>query len=249
MANSTPIAYCFAIPPIRAILMAHLPAMDIVTLSISLGIGLIESEEATYLSPAKDILHSSCLTRCSLYHQALCTFLGKDLPKPITTLRSNATNLKRAPVEIRLILLVGCLTSDNAELLLQCRKSIIDAFRNKSNPIINHLNTQTDERNSYSVLIPSIGTTIYLLNPRKSSSDRSIGIEYLRTGILDAIFKPPRPLHRPTYTFEHTVRSMNSSMFQDSSTIRYFRWCTEHPYFLLQIEDMIDTAVKVLISF
>lgn len=108
MANAAPLVYCFALPPIRVGLLTHLAAMDVASLSIALRIRLTNYEEATFLNPTKDILDSSYLRRCPLHRQALCTFLGKDLLKPINTVRSGVLEAKRAPVEIRLLLLIGC---------------------------------------------------------------------------------------------------------------------------------------------
>lgn len=237
MSSPAPIVYCFALPPIRARLLVHLAAMDVASLSISLGVILTEYEEATYLNPVKDVLDSSCLGRCPLHHRALYTFLGEDLLKPTATLRSNRLRIKRAPVEIRLILLIGCLTTDNAELLLQCRRHILDAIRQDPRCIFYYMGPSYNQQDSHIVLMPSIGTTIYLFNPSTSPSDGCSGILYLEAGILNTILKPSRPPIKQLYVFAHVIEKSHTSMYQDSFNVRDFLWYTEHPYFVFQFKD------------
>lgn len=237
-----PLIYCLTLPPVRDRLITHLPAMDVVSLSLSLGIELTDYEKATYLNPTKDVLDSSNFERCPLHDRALCTFLGRDLLKPAAILRSKRLSLRRAPDEIRLMLLVGCLTVDSALLLLQCRRHIINTLQQDPRCVFYHLGPPNDEQDNHIVLMPSIGTTLYLFNPYRSPSDHSNSILYLEARILGAILEYSRPPTKPVYVCENVIEKSNTFMYQDSFTIRDLLWHTDYPYFLFQIKDDRDAV-------
>ena len=245
MSSNTLILYCFALPPIRTCLMGYLPAMDVASLVVSLNAELTKTEESLYLSPAKDVLDVGCLRQCMLHKQAFCTFVGRDLRKPTAISNSKSFGMKRAPVEIRLLLLIGCCTNDSSSLLLQCREHVLEALRQDSRCEFKYLGPPNDQQANHIVLMPSIRTTIYLFNPSKSPSDSSNSILYLETGILDSIWGTTSSSH----VVDHVIMKSTTSVFQGIFTVNSCLWPTRHPYFLLHLKDDFEGATAPINIF
>ena len=209
---------------------------------------LTPHEERTYLNPAKDVTDMNRLSGCPLDHSSVCTFLGRDLLKP-SALVQKSRNIRREPIELRLLLLYGCFSPHDDQLLLQCRQHLINAFtQENSRCILSTVGSPHDEQDNTTIVIPSIRTVLYLFNPVKSQSDHLNSILYLEPKTLGAILDIQQLPIKERYVFEHTIERSNTRMYRDFFTIEKYLWQTTHTYYLFQLAEGCTARPKVLTS-
>lgn len=222
---------CLTIYPIRVKVMEGLSAIDIASLSISIGLEMTRYEKHRYLNPAKDVID---LTRPGVQSSVL-TFVGKDLLKPVQILQAHCFSLERHPIEIRLLLLVGNRNSWDKAILLQCRTSITKAIEENFPCAIASIQPPNDRRDSCSIVIHSMRTMIYILSPEKTPADHCNLILYMEHHLLTAILDVSTVPGTTSFVDNHMVQKGHSAVFQDSFTIPCGLWQKQHCFYLLRI--------------
>lgn len=229
------VLHCLTLPPVKSCLFFYLCSMDTACLAISLGISLTENEQRRYLNPAKDVMDKFCFKVCPMEHLQQRIYLGRDLWKPITLVKARKHDIQRQRIEIHLLLLIGCLDREGGHLLLKCREGLVHSVEKSSAFEISRLVRPNDEKDNLTIVVPPIGTALYLFNPTISSSDRINSILYLDSQTWGSILDIHQPPARQNYIFEHTMEHATTNMCSDSFDIRRLFWNIRYPYYPFQL--------------